>query len=83
MTTNSISLQVSWLYGDSGRIIIVILCSLFGSTDNDSYRVHVKSHTKKKVFMGEQMECCLIEKWCDYKINGVNGWGAAEWQYRT
>lgn len=57
--------------------------SHFYSTDNDSYRVHVKRHTKTQIFMGEKSESCLIETWCDFKVNGVQGWGAAEWQYRN
>lgn len=33
--------------------------------------------------MGKQSECTLIETWCDFKVNGVKGWGAVEWQYRN
>lgn len=54
-----------------------------GTIDNDSYRVYVESHSQIKCFMGEQMEGCIIEKWFDCKVNGVIGWGAAEWQYKT
>ncbi|XP_031628464.1 uncharacterized protein LOC116344172 [Contarinia nasturtii] len=50
--------------------------------NNDSYRVHVKRHTKAKIYMGEQSECCLVETWCDFKVNGIKGWGACEWQYK-
>lgn len=32
--------------------------------------------------MGEESECGLVETWCDYKVNGVKGWGAAEWEYK-
>lgn len=32
--------------------------------------------------MGEESECRLVEKWCDFKVNGIYGWGAAEWQFR-
>lgn len=33
--------------------------------------------------MGEQSESCLTEMWCDFKVNGVKAWGAAEWQCRN
>lgn len=43
----------------------------------------MKSHSTITAYMGEQRECCLIEKWCDCEVNGVEGWGAVEWQYKT
>lgn len=58
-------------------------CHCWIYSDNDSYRVCVKSHSKITTFMGEQRECTLIEKWCDCEVNGVKGWGAVEWQYKT
>lgn len=58
------------------RFLIVLL-------DNDSYCVHVKRHTRTKIYMGEQSESCIIETWCDFKVNGINGWGACEWQYQN
>lgn len=33
--------------------------------------------------MGEQSESCIVETWCDFKVNGVKGWGATEWQYQN
>ena len=52
-------------------------------SDNDSYRVNVKCHTDAKIYMGERMECSITEKWCECKVNGVAGWGCAEWLYRN
>lgn len=33
--------------------------------------------------MGEQSESCIIETWCEVKVNGIKGWGAVEWQYQN
>lgn len=35
------------------------------------------------MYMGEQSESCIIETWCDFKVNGIKGWGATEWQYQN
>lgn len=32
--------------------------------------------------MGAKSEVRLVETWCDFKINGVKGFGGVEWQYR-
>lgn len=51
--------------------------------DNDSYRVHVKCYTEAKIYMGDKMECKIFEKFYNCKVNGITGWGCAEWQYRN
>lgn len=33
--------------------------------------------------MGEQSETRLVETWCEFKVNGIKGFGAVEWQYRN
>lgn len=33
--------------------------------------------------MGERMESSIYEKWSEYKVNGVTGWGCTEWCYRN
>lgn len=30
--------------------------------------------------MGEQNESIVFEKFAEFRVNGVKGWGAAEWE---
>lgn len=68
---------------DIVSVMNIFLPFLFYS-DNDSYRVHVKTHTRSNVVkMGEHSECSIIETWNDFNINGIKGWGAAEWEFKN
>lgn len=33
--------------------------------------------------MGEENESIVVEEFCVFKVNGITGWGTAEWQRRN
>lgn len=33
-------------------------------------------------FVGENSECRMVELYSDFSVNGISGWGVAEWQNR-
>ena len=35
-----------------------------------------------EVFIGWQWEARILERFCEYVIDGVPGWGVSEWHYR-
>ena len=46
------------------------------------YEVEVKVLEKAEVFLGWKWEARIIERFSEYKVNGVKGWGLSEWHYR-
>ncbi|KAK6170139.1 hypothetical protein SNE40_018606 [Patella caerulea] len=34
-------------------------------------------------YMGEDWDVKIYERFCRYKLNGINGWGISEWEYRN
>ena len=38
---------------------------------------------RQQVFFGLEWEARVIERFCKYKINGEEGWGVSEWEYRN
>lgn len=46
------------------------------------YNVLVKSYHRTEFYIGTEAECRIVEQFCEFEVNGVKGWGAAEWQYR-
>lgn len=48
----------------------------------ETYLVKVQTHDCPEFFIGEEAECRIVEQLCAFEVNGVKGWGAAEWQYR-
>lgn len=34
-------------------------------------------------YIGQEQECRIVERLAKFTVNGVDGWGAAEWQYRN
>jgi hypothetical protein len=34
-------------------------------------------------YLSKDWESKVVERLCTFEINGVKGWGAAEWQYRN
>jgi hypothetical protein len=32
--------------------------------------------------MGVDWDAKIYERFCEYKVNGVRGWGISEWEYR-
>lgn len=55
---------------------------LFIFADRKKYDVTVRARHKPEFYIGEEAESRIVEEFCDYTVNGVRGWGAAEWQYR-
>lgn len=45
--------------------------------------VQVKVHTRLDFLMGESGEARIVELYSDFNVNGVSGWGVAEWEYRN
>ena len=47
------------------------------------YEVQVKVLDFAELFMGWEWEARILERFCEYKVNGVHGWGVSEWHYRN
>jgi len=46
------------------------------------YHVHVDVQRKGEAMFGLEWEARVVERFCRYTINGVDGWGVSEWEYR-
>lgn len=33
--------------------------------------------------MGEHAEAKIVEEFCEFRVNGVKGFGSAEWEYHN
>lgn len=60
-----------------------IFSKFINFTGNKRYVVEVKAFEKAKVMMGEQNEARIVEEFCEFRVNGMKGWGGAEWEYRN
>lgn len=49
---------------------------------NKWYEMLVKVQRKGEVMFGFDWEARVIERFCKYTINGIDGWGVSEWEYR-
>lgn len=49
----------------------------------EDYVVQVDGYLAPEFFLGLDNECRIVEMFSRFKVNGVKGWGAAEWQYRN
>lgn len=47
------------------------------------YVVKVDGYLAPEFFLGLENECRIVEMMARFTVNGVPGWGAAEWQYRN
>lgn len=47
------------------------------------YEVRVKVLEFAEVFMGWDWEARILERFCEYRVNGIKGWGVSEWHYRN
>lgn len=70
--------------------ILTVMCQLgtkiycfFFLADGKSYSVQVKMETYYEFYIGESAESKVCELYSDFNVNGVRGWGVAEWQYRN
>lgn len=34
-------------------------------------------------YISKDWDCKVIERLCKFTVNGIDGWGAAEWVYRN
>jgi len=50
--------------------------------DNVWHNIQVKVLDTVEVFIGWQWEARILERFCEYVIDGVPGWGVSEWHYR-
>merc|ERR1712142_451294 len=46
------------------------------------YSVAVDVQRKGEVMFGHEWEARVVERFCGYTVNGVDGWGVSEWEYR-
>uniref|UniRef100_A0A1B0CAD2 DUF7064 domain-containing protein n=2 Tax=Lutzomyia longipalpis TaxID=7200 RepID=A0A1B0CAD2_LUTLO len=54
------------------------------TTENDkTYLVEVNAFATQEFFIGLERESRVIELLSQFTVNGIKGWGAAEWQYRN
>ena len=37
---------------------------------------------KQGVFLGWEWECELVERFCEFTVDGVRGWGVSEFHFR-
>lgn len=47
------------------------------------YTVQVDVIDSPTFYIGNERECRVVERLAKFVVNGVEGWGAAEWQYRN
>ncbi|XP_053691690.1 uncharacterized protein LOC128740186 [Sabethes cyaneus] len=53
------------------------------AADKRVYTVKVKAVIGPEFYIGTESECRIVEQLCIFDVNGIKGWGAAEWQYRN
>nr|XP_029728509.1 uncharacterized protein LOC115266418 [Aedes albopictus] len=51
-------------------------------TDENMYTMKVRVVSGPEFYIGQESECRIVEQLCHFEVNGLKGWGAAEWQYR-
>ncbi|GAB6033459.1 hypothetical protein CHUAL_013344 [Chamberlinius hualienensis] len=47
-----------------------------------NYRVQVKVVDLSQLDMGIELEARFVERFCEFTVNGLRGWGISEWQYK-
>merc|ERR1711892_481465 len=46
-------------------------------------QVKLASEERRESFFGPEWEGRVVERFCRYRINGEEGWGVSEWEYRN
>ncbi|KAF4525128.1 hypothetical protein B566_EDAN005070 [Ephemera danica] len=46
------------------------------------YSVQVRVEHSPEFYIGEEWEARVVERMARYTVNGIKGWGIAEWEYR-
>ncbi|XP_063533596.1 uncharacterized protein LOC134743893 [Cydia strobilella] len=49
----------------------------------ERYVVKVLVDEEDSFFMGKDREAKIYERWCTAEVNGLKGWGCAEWHYNN
>ncbi|XP_062541594.1 uncharacterized protein LOC134209615 [Armigeres subalbatus] len=49
---------------------------------SETYIMQVRTLSSPEFYIGQESECRIVEQLCHFEVNGMKGWGAAEWQYR-
>lgn len=62
--------------------MFVVLIVFFFSTGGEKYHVQVDITESAEFFMGWEWEARIVEQLARFTVNGIPGWGAAEWEYR-
>lgn len=55
----------------------------FKAANRKEYFVKVQAHSSPEFYIGVEAESRIVEQLCNFEVNGIPGWGAAEWQYRN
>lgn len=63
-------------------IISFILDLPYFILDGDTYHVKVQVTDSSTLYIGWEWEARIIENFCQFEVNGVKGWGCAEFCYR-
>ena len=50
--------------------------------DGQEYVLELSVLQRTEVYYGNDWESRIVERMCRYKLNGVDGWGFSEFQYR-
>ena len=48
----------------------------------DTLYLQVNVVDKQGVYLGWEWECQLVERFCEFTVDGVGGWGVSEFHYR-
>ncbi|XP_038113152.1 uncharacterized protein LOC6051478 [Culex quinquefasciatus] len=67
-------------FGENGKPPVDYAFNFY--TGNKRYSVKVIAVACPEFYIGEESECRIVEQHCRFEVNGLTGWGAAEWQYR-
>ena len=46
------------------------------------YDIQVRVLDKQGVFLGWEWECELVERFCEFRVDGARGWGVSEFNFR-
>jgi len=70
-----------WYMGENGDAPMQYGFS-FGA-GGKTYEVQVDVLEQNELFIGRKWEAKLLERMCHYRVNGNDGWGLSEWEYRN
>lgn len=62
-----------------GNLLIKTVCSVAG---NKQYHLVCEVIQCPIFYMGKDWDAKIHERFCNYTVNGVKGWGISEWDYR-